>query len=101
MADKTEHKTITVELAYPITLDGKQHQSITLQEPDADALMGVNIYSLVQLDAGEILKMIPRITKPHITREDAGKLRPANLVLLGAEIAGFFGPPPGKQKSEQ
>jgi len=80
----------TVTLDEPIQRGDETITAITLRKPNAGELRGVALVELAQLDVSALHKVLPRITAPTLTEADISKLCLADLLALGAEIAGFF-----------
>jgi len=80
----------TVTLDEPITRGDETITALTLRKPSAGELRGVSLLELAQLDVGALHKVLPRITTPTLTEHDISRLCPADLLAIGAEIAGFF-----------
>jgi len=80
----------TVTLDEPITRGEQTISEISLRKPNAGELRGVSLLELAQLDVSALHKVLPRITTPTLTEADISKLCLADLLALGAEIAGFF-----------
>jgi len=82
--------TPTVTLEESITRGEQTITEISLRKPNAGELRGVSLMELVQLDVSALHKVLPRITAPTLTEADISQLCPADLLSIGAEIAGFF-----------
>jgi len=80
----------TVTLDEPIQRGDQTISEISLRKPNAGELRGVSLVELAQLDVSALHKVLPRITAPPLTEADISKLCLADLLALGAEIAGFF-----------
>lgn len=89
---KTEPDTQpnTVTLDEPIKRGDQTISQITLRRPRAGELRGVSLVELAQLDVAALTKVLPRISIPTLTDNDVSNLDPADLLALGAELAGFF-----------
>lgn len=80
----------------PITLDEPIKRGdtaiteLTLRKPGAGELRGVTLTDLLQMDVGALIKVLPRVTVPAITEQEASKLDPADLTQLGTEVATFL-----------
>ena len=88
-ADKAR-KFETVDLVEPIERGGKTIASLTLRKPKAGELRGLTLSDLIGLDIGTIIKVIPRISDPVLTDDEAADLDPADLTEIGGAIRGFF-----------
>lgn len=82
----------------PITLDTPLKRGeteiteITLRKPASGELRGLSISALLNIDAGAVMALLPRITTPTLTPDEAARLDPADLTACGLEIAGFLLP---------
>ena len=82
----------TVALDTPIKRGETEITSITLNKPNAGALRGVSLRGLLDFQADDIIKVLPRVTEPTLTDSEASRLDPADLVQMGGVIAGFLLP---------
>ena len=95
------------ENPYIITLDspvlrGEQKiEKVTVAKPNAGTLRGVSLASLAQSDVDALIKVLPRISIPAITEQEASKLDPADLLQLGSEVASFLLPKAAKPDASQ
>lgn len=80
----------TVTLDTPIKRGDQTIDKVTLRKPRSGELRGVSLMDVAQLDVLALQKVLPRITSPILTEQDVGNLDPADLLALGAELAGFF-----------
>jgi len=80
----------TVTLDAPIKRGEETITALTLRQPSAGELRGVSLLDLAQLDVTALHKVLPRITTPTLTEHDISRLCPADLLAIGAEMAGFF-----------
>jgi len=80
----------TVTLDEPLKRGDETIARLTLRKPSAGELRGVSLLELAQLDVSALHKVLPRITTPTLTEHDISRLCPADLLAIGAEIAGFF-----------
>lgn len=84
--------TFTLTLDTPIQRGEQTITEITLRKPTAGELRGLNLVSLISIDVGAIIEILPRITTPFLSKQDAAALDPADLMQLGAVVAGFLVP---------
>ena len=85
-----DNKTITLDQAIQ-----RGEQTITdvqLRKPKAGELRGLNMTDVIQMDINALTKLLPRITTPMLTEAEIGNMDPADLLQLGAEVAGFLMP---------
>jgi hypothetical protein len=79
-----------VILDEPITRGEQVIDRVTLRKPRAGELRSVALMDLAQLDVLALQRVLPRISQPTLTEADVAALCPADLLALGAELAGFF-----------
>ena len=53
-------------------------------------LRGLGLLELAQMDVSTLGKLLPRITVPTLTKDEAAKLCPADLMQLGVKVANFL-----------
>ncbi len=82
----------TITLDTPIKRGETEITEITLRKPSAGALRGLSTYLLVTSDVDSILKILPRITTPTLTADEAQRLDIADLTVCAMEIASFLLP---------
>lgn len=90
--------TQKITLETPIKRGETEITAIELRKPTSGALRGVSLRCLLDFQADDLIKVIPRISEPSITNYEAARLDPADLMQLGVVIAGFLLP---KQALEQ
>ena len=61
----------TLTLSKAITRDGKPVIDITLREPSAGELRGIKLFDLIQGDTGALVELLPRISTPALTKQEA------------------------------
>jgi hypothetical protein len=67
-------------------------ETLQLRRPNSGELRGLNLHDVLKLDVDTLHELLPRITVPPITKAEAQRLDPADLVSVSAEVAGFFVP---------
>lgn len=82
--------TKIITLDTPIKRGDDAIASIELRKPAAGELRGCSLADLMQLDVAALIRVLPRITTPAITEQEAAKLDPADLLQLGGEVASFL-----------
>lgn len=86
-------KPVTIELYYPIDVNGSELKEFTLRKPNLMALRDVPI-NLLQLGQGVTLDtLLPRITEPQLTSTSLNRLDPCDLGQISLTLASFFTPP--------
>ena len=61
----------TLTLSKAISRDGKPVTAITLREPSAGELRGIKLFDLVQGNTGALVELLPRISTPALTKQEA------------------------------
>ena len=56
------------------------------------ALRGLSLMSLMQMEVNTLAMLLPRITTPALLPEDVAALDPVDLLSMGGEVMGFFMP---------
>lgn len=79
-----------MKLDKPIKRGEKEITEIELTKPDAGALRGTTLLSLLQMDVQALGTVLPRISTPAITMPEVFALDPADLLSLGTEVANFL-----------
>lgn len=81
-----------IELSTPLKRGESEITSIDLRKPAAGELRGVSLAALLNIDAGAVLTLLPRITTPTLTAAECNALDLADLTAIGLEIASFLLP---------
>lgn len=63
---------------------------ITLRKPMSGELRGVHLADLLNMDVATLIKVLPRISSPAVTAQEAGTMDPADLLACGVKISGFL-----------
>jgi hypothetical protein len=83
-----ESKTITLD--FPLTRGEQTITDISVRKPMSGELRGLALADLLQMRVDALVQVLPRITSPILTEADVRGLDPADLMQLGAEVAGFL-----------
>ncbi|MCL1074839.1 phage tail assembly protein [Shewanella dokdonensis] len=84
--------TETVTLDNPISRGDTQITDITLRKPKAGELRGLNLNDILNMDVNSLTILLPRISSPMLTKDEARQLEPEDLLLLGGAVANFLLP---------
>lgn len=84
--------TQEITLDKPIERGTSQITKLTLHKPNSGALRGVSIRSVLDMDVDTIITVIPRISEPKLTDDEAKKIDLPDLMQAGVALAGFFMP---------
>ena len=83
------NETKIVELLAPIEVEGEEPiKSVSLREPKAGEMRGLNFTDIMQMDIDTMMTMIPRISS--LTERHMINLKPINYAPLFTGVAGFF-----------
>lgn len=70
---------------------GETHiDRIRLRKPKAGELRGLNLQDLLKADVGAVLGIIPRISDPIMTPDEAANLSSEDIAEIAGVVAGFF-----------
>lgn len=83
-----EHTTVTLDT--PIRRGESEITQVTLNKPKSGALRGASLRALLDFQTEDLMKVLPRVTEPALTDAEANQLDPADLIQMGAVIAGFL-----------
>lgn len=81
----------TVTLTRPIVRGEEIIATVTLREPAAGEMRGLQLFTLMQMDVAALITLIPRISTPPLTGNEVAAMGPSDLALLGMQVASFFG----------
>jgi hypothetical protein len=90
-----------ITLEAPITRGETTITALELRKPNAGALRGISLRGLLDFQADDIVKVLPRITEPALTDHEAARLDPADLLQAGAVIAGFLLPKRALEQAQE
>lgn len=81
-----------VTLKKPITRPGDMPDvaAIYLREPTAGDLRGIKLVNLAQLDAGELVDLLPRVAMPRLSPAEVKSLGLVDTIAIGGAIAVFL-----------
>lgn len=80
----------SVPLDSPLTRGKTVIDVITLRKPMSGELRGVHLAELLNMDVATLMKVIPRISSPALTNQEAAAMDPADLLACGVKISGFL-----------
>ena len=85
----------TITLNKPIKRGEKEIGEIDLREPSAGELRGVSLGELSQLNTDAVLKLLPRLTLPAITENEADDMPVSDLMKFASAIYDMLQGKPG------
>ncbi|SHO57784.1 phage tail assembly protein [Vibrio quintilis] len=77
-------------IALDTALDDGKITCVALRKPMPGDLRGLKLLDIIQMDAGAVAQLIPRIAINHFTAQHFYQLDPADLLEIMTEIATFF-----------
>lgn len=80
----------TVTLEEPITRGQKRIETLNIRKPQAGELRNLSLQDLMQSDITALLKLIPRVSDPPLTQDEADALGLVDLAEIGGTVRGFF-----------
>ena len=80
----------TITLETPIKRGDQVISAVSVRKPAAGELRGVALADLLRLDVSALITVLPRITTPMLTAQDASALDLVDRAALGGEVIGFF-----------
>lgn len=79
-----------ITLAEPVVRGDTRIETLRLRKPRAGELRGLSLQDVIQTDFTALLTLVPRISEPPLTGEEADRLDPADIAEIGGTIRGFF-----------
>lgn len=89
-APENRNRFQTVTLSEPIVRGETRIETLTLRKPRAGELRGLNMQEVLTSEVTALLKLIPRVTDPPLTRDEAENLEADDFAEIGGTIRGFF-----------
>lgn len=81
-----------ITLETPLKRGETEITKITINKPNSGALRGASLRGLLDFQTDDIIKVLPRVSEPALTEQEAARLDPADLLQMGAMIATFLLP---------
>ncbi|MGL6112682.1 MAG: phage tail assembly protein [Rubrivivax sp.] len=81
-----------ITLDTPIKRGDTAITEIDLRKPLAGELRGCSLTELLQMDVSALTRLLPRVTQPALTEAEIGRMDPADLLQLGAQVTAFLLP---------
>ena len=82
----------TITLSRPLVRGETNITEVTLREPNAGSLRGLRLTDLLNGDVDSVATLLPRISEPSISSNEAVNLAAVDLGQISGEIMGFFQP---------
>jgi len=84
----SRHQLVT--LSTPIVRGEVSIEQLNLRKPKAGELRGLSLADVIGSDITALLTLIPRISEPPLTSDEANQLEPEDLSEIGGTVRGFF-----------
>lgn len=88
--EEVEKNVVTLDT--PIKRGETEITEITINKPNSGALRGASLRGLLDFQTEDLIKVLPRVTEPALTDPEANRIDPADLLQIGAVLAGFLLP---------
>ena len=80
----------TVTLSEPIVRGETRIETLNIRKPKSGELRGIALQDILGTDISALLKVIPRVSEPPLTQDEADNLEPEDLAEIGGTLRGFF-----------
>ena len=90
-ATETENPNIVI-LDNPVMRGEQKIEQVTVTKPNAGTLRGVSLASLANSDVDALIKVLPRMTSPSLTEQEAAALELPDLLSFAGKVVGFLSP---------
>ena len=61
-----------------------------MRKPNAGALRGCHIASLLQINFDELARVLPRITEPMLTQDEVMDMEAEDITAMGLQVSSFL-----------
>lgn len=78
----------TVTLTRPLKRGDQEITEVTLREPAAGELRGLEMFDVIRMGVNAHRTLVPRIS--NITANEFDALAPRDLLAVNTEVVGFF-----------
>lgn len=79
-----------VTLSVPLQRGGTSISALSIRRPKSGELRGLSLQDIMTTDIVAMLTLIPRVSEPPLTADEANALDPADLSEIAGTIRGFF-----------
>lgn len=79
-----------VTLSVPLQRGETSIAALTIRRPKSGELRGLSLQDIMTTDIVAMLTLIPRVSEPPLTADEANALDPADLSEIAGTIRGFF-----------
>lgn len=82
----------TFTLDAPIQRGDQTIDKVKLRKPNVEALRGLQLATLAQMDVDQLTRLLPRISSPTLTEHDVAQMEASDLLKAGGIVLGFLFP---------
>ncbi len=90
IVEKTNENIVV--LGKPLMRGEQEIAKITMLKPTAGTLRGVSLASVANSDVDALIKVLPRMTMPSLTEQEAAALELPDMMSFAAKVVGFLSP---------
>lgn len=80
----------SVTLSVPLQRGETSISALSIRRPKSGELRGLSLQDIMTTDIVAMLTLIPRVSEPPLTADEANSLDPADLSEIAGTIRGFF-----------
>lgn len=80
----------SVTLSVPLQRGETSISALSIRRPKSGELRGLSLQDIMTTDIVAMLTLIPRVSEPPLTADEANALDPADLSEIAGTIRGFF-----------
>lgn len=84
-------------LETPIVRGDQIITRVKLRKPNTEALRGMQLAPLSQMDVDHLCKLLPRISSPSLTEAEIAHMEAADIMKAGVIVVGFLFPMHAKE----
>ncbi|ELN2735917.1 phage tail assembly protein [Pluralibacter gergoviae] len=84
--------TISITLETPVKRGEQIIDTLTLMKPNAGTLRGLSLAAVANAEIDALIKVLPRITAPSLTEQEAAALDLVDMVALAGKVVSFLSP---------
>ena len=88
----SKEMSTVVTLETPVKRGEQIIDSIPLMTQNAGTLRGLSLAAVANAEIDALIKVLPRITSPSLTEQEAAALDLVDMVALAGKVVGFLSP---------
>lgn len=89
-AAEPKNRFETVTLVEPIVRGETRIEKLNIRKPKAGELRGLSLQDIMRNEATALLQLIPRVSEPPVTADEANDLESEDFAEISGVIRGFF-----------